>query len=362
VTLSIASSERSGELVAQAPVAIARQTIALHSKSFALASRLLGPRLRDQTAIVYTWCRRTDDAVDEVRADIDTLTILSGELDAAYGGTASDRVLAAFGEVARDREIPRAYPDAMLAGMAMDLADVRYRTVDDLVTYAYRVAGVVGLMMTHVFGVLDDDAVVPAAHLGIAMQLTNVCRDVAEDWRRGRLYLPDELLAAHGAAGLAGELPRPPAGSQRIHLPGERPLGLQRVRMPAAELFAHRRGGRAMEVPASARGPVAATVAELLALADRYYRSADRGMRALPWRAAVAVRAARSIYSAIGGRIARAGHDVTAGRAVVPRASKLVLAGAACARTALSLPLRALSRGRAHPPRRILELDDVPRL
>ncbi|MCW5809129.1 MAG: phytoene/squalene synthase family protein, partial [Deltaproteobacteria bacterium] len=248
-------------LVAPAPAALARQTIALHSKSFAMASRLLGERQRDQTAIVYAWCRRTDDAVDEERADAGTLARLTAELEAGYAGATGDHTLAAFGEVARERGIPRAYPAALLDGMAMDLAGARYATVDDLVTYAYRVAGVVGLMMTHVFGVLDDDAVVPAAHLGIAMQLTNVCRDVAEDWERGRLYLPDELLAAHGAGGLVRALGSP--------------------------------------IPTRTHGAIGATVADLLALADRYYRSADRGLGALPWRAALAVRAARSIYRAI---------------------------------------------------------------
>jgi phytoene synthase len=309
-------------LATHAPAAIARRTIAQHSKSFAMASRLLGERLRDQTAIVYTWCRRTDDAVDDGRADAGTLARLTAELDAAYTGATGDRVLAAFGEVVRERAIPRAYPAALLDGMAMDLAGARYLTVDDLVTYAYRVAGVVGLMMAHVFGVFDDDAVVPAAHLGIAMQLTNICRDVAEDWDRGRLYLPDELL--HGAGGLADSLGAP--------------------------------------IPRAAHAPIAAATSDLLALADRYYRSADRGVRALPWRAALAVRAARSIYRAIGGRIARAGHAVTAGRAVVSRAAKLRLASAASLRLAASLPARALRRGTAHPPRRLLELHDVPRL
>ena len=84
--------------------------------------------------------------------------------------------------------------------MAMDVADTRYRTFDDLFAYCYRVAGVVGLIMCHVMGVRDDRALVPAVHLGIGMQLTNVCRDVAEDWDRGRLYLPEELLARHGSA------------------------------------------------------------------------------------------------------------------------------------------------------------------
>jgi phytoene synthase len=306
-------------VLADSTTAVARTTIAHHSKSFALASRLLGPRLRDQTAVVYTWCRRADDAVDE-GTDEHALARLHAELDDAYARRAIDPVLAAFGDVARARGIPRAYPDALLAGMAMDVDGAHYATHADLMTYAWRVAGVVGLMMTHVFGVNDDDALVPAAHLGIAMQLTNICRDVAEDWQRGRLYIPDELLAEHGAAGLAGDLGRP--------------------------------------LSASAIAPLAGATRSLLALADRYYASADRGIPALPWRAAIAVRVARDVYAGIGGRIARTGHDVTAGRAVVPRASKLARVAGAIARIAISAPARAFSPA-ARVPQRILELRDV---
>ncbi|HET9992739.1 MAG TPA: phytoene/squalene synthase family protein, partial [Kofleriaceae bacterium] len=233
-------------LVALAPAAVARATIAHHSKSFALASRLLGRRLRDQAAIVYTWCRRADDAVDEAPAGEEAIERLDHELFAAYSGCASDPVLAAFGEVALARNIPLAYPRQLLAGMAMDVRGSTYVTVEDLLVYAWRVAGVVGLMMTHVFGVADEAALVPAAHLGIAMQLTNICRDVGEDARRGRVYLPAELVGELGI------------------------LGARRA---------------------------------LLALAARYYRSADTGVAALPWRASVAVRAARNVYSAIGARI-----------------------------------------------------------
>lgn len=316
-------------LVAVGPAAVARATIAHHSKSFALASRLLGPRLRDQTAVIYTWCRRADDAVD-AEPIVDgpaVIAMLSSELDDAYAGSARDPVLAAFGAVARERGIPRRYPEELIVGMAMDTDGATYATVDDLITYAWRVAGVVGLMMTHVFGVADDDALVHAAHLGIAMQLTNVCRDVAEDWARGRLYLPDELLAAHGAAALADELNGP--------------------------------------LPRSARTPIAGAVAELLALADRYYRSGDRGVSALPWRAALGVRSARRIYAAIGDRIARTGHDVTAGRAVVSPAMKLAHALVAASTVTIGAPVRiarALGGRATRVPHRTLELADVPRL
>lgn len=316
-------------LVTVAPAALARQAIAHHSKSFALASRLLGRRLGDEAAIVYTWCRRVDDAVDGVGPSEGSreLARLERELADAYAGVAVDPVTDAFGGIARAREIPRCYPGELLAGMRMDVEGVRYDTLDQLFAYAWRVAGVVGLMMAHVFGVSDDDALVPAAHLGVAMQLTNICRDVAEDWQRGRLYLPDEVLAAHGARGLAGELGLP--------------------------------------LPASAQRPLALAVADVLAIADRYYRSGHRGLPALPWRAALSVRAASRIYAAIGERIRLAGCDVLAGRAVVPHRHKLARAAGAAARVALEAPARVVrtTRGRrAVIPRRLQELGDVPRL
>lgn len=308
-------------LVAAAPALVARQVIAKHSKSFALASRLLGPRVRDQAAVIYTWCRRADDAVDEDHGGHAAIERLDRELASAYEDRAVDPVLAAFGAVARERALPILYPRELLAGMAMDVEGVTYATLDQLITYAWRVAGVVGLMMTHVFGISDDDAVIHAAHLGIAMQLTNICRDVGEDWQRGRLYLPDELLAQYGAGGLANELGTP--------------------------------------LPAAARTPIAATMNELLALADRYYRSGDRGVPALPWRPGLAVRAARRVYSAIGTKIARDGYQLGR-RAIVPGSTKLALVATSLGRATLAAP-RYLGQ-RYHIPRRTLELRDVPRL
>ena len=308
-------------IAAAAPAHVARATIAQHSKSFALASRLLDRRTRDQTAIVYTFCRRADDAIDLASHPARELVRLRGELDAIYAGRACDGVLVAFADIAATRAIPRDYPDELLAGMAMDVEGVHYARVADLHRYAYRVAGVVGLMMCHVFGVRDDAALIPAARLGVAMQLTNICRDVAEDWARGRCYLPDELLAQHGVAGLAAD-----AGSR---------------------------------LPTSAHRGIAATMRDLLALAAGHYRAADAGIPALPWRAALAVRAARSIYAAIGDVIARRGHDVTAPRAVVSSRTKLALVALSAGRTLAAWPARALAAP-VRAPRRTLELGDVP--
>ncbi len=301
------------------------RALAVGSKSFALAGRLLPRLAADRAAVVYAWCRRADDAVDLVppAAAPAAVAALEAELDQIYRGEPqADPALAAFQAVVLATSIPRAYPAELLAGLAMDAADTSYPTVDALLVYCHRVAGIVGLMMSHVLGVRDDAALRNAVHLGLAMQLTNICRDVAEDWERGRLYLPDDRLAAAGAPGLRGEL-----------------------------------GGA---LGPAHRAPVARVVAELLALADRLYASGERGLAALPWRAAVAIRAARAIYRRIGGELAARGHDPLRGRAVVARWRKIALAAAAVARELARLPALAVRRIRGVlptpvPPRRIVE-------
>lgn len=269
-----------------------------HSKSFALASRLLPPVVRDEAAIVYAFCRRADDAIDLAPAEEQParLAALRAELDSVYRGEPmADAILAEFQTVVAARRIPREYPDELLAGMAMDAAGHFYRTLDDLLRYAFRVAGTVGLMMCHVMGVRRDDALRNATHLGVAMQLTNICRDVAEDWGRGRVYLPRDLLDRAGAPPLA---------------PG-----------PGAP------------IPRETAPALARVVADLIALADRYYRSGDEGLSALAPRSALSVRAARLIYSRIGAILARRAFDPLSGRAVVSTARKLWLVARAAVET-----------------------------
>jgi phytoene synthase len=275
-----------------------RRVIARHSKSFDLASRLFPRVRRNEVAALYAWCRTCDDAIDLApaashRAAVETLR---AHLQAVYAGAPqADPVQACFQEVVQRRRIPVAYPLALLDGMAMDVENARYETIDELLVYCWRVAGTVGLMMCHVMGVSNERAAPHAAHLGIAMQLTNVCRDVGEDWQRGRVYVPRELLPPALADWLeaqAGTAARPP-------------------------------------LPATARDALAAAVRRLLALADRYYASADAGLAWLEPRSALAVRTARLVYAEIGRRIEAQGHDVTGGRAVVPTGRKLQLLGRA---------------------------------
>lgn len=289
-----------------------RASLEHNSKSFALAARFLPPDKRDAAAVVYAWCRRVDDAVDEVStaAQPAALAQLRDELALIYSDTplprdtADQRTLAAFRAVARTHRIPRIYPEELVAGMAMDVENVPYPDDATLLRYCHRVAGVVGLMMSQVFGVRHERALRHAAHMGWAMQLTNIARDVLEDWERGRLYLPDSRLALAGAPDLRTQLGGP--------------------------------------FPAEAAEAVATVVEELLAEADTLYRSGDAGVPSLPLQTAVAVAAAREVYSAIGDRIAAQDHDVRRGRAVVPTTQKLRRVGEALRGIVRSSPRRAM--------------------
>jgi phytoene synthase len=267
-----------------------RATLAHHARSFHFASHALPPECRAEAAVLYAWCRFADDAIDEAppAERPANLARLVRELDSIYAGEPqSDLVLEAFAEVVRARSMPREYPAELLAGLAMDLEKDRYQNLDELYLYAFRVAGTVGLMMAHVLGVSDPTALRNATHLGIAMQLTNICRDVREDWERGRLYLPLDLLAQAGAPALADQLGGP--------------------------------------MPVAAQAAIVHVTRRLLDEADRFYRSGDAGIAALGTRCGLAVRTARLVYAAIGERVAAQGHDPWAGRAVVPLSRKLEL-------------------------------------
>lgn len=257
-----------------------------HGRTFALASRLLPPERRRATFVLYAWYRRADDAVDEAPPEARPGAALRvrDEVDEVYGAAElSDPLLLALREVVRVHRVPRLYFDEFVAGLVTDSGPVALRTHGELMRYCYRVAGTVGAVMAHVLGASSPEALRHAAHLGMAMQLTNICRDVAADFLGGRVYLPEALT---------GGLPR--AGGV---------------------------------VPAWARPVVARSVATLLDEAESLYRSGDRGLAALGWRTALAIRAARLMYAEIGAEIRRRGYDVSSGRVVVPAWRKLMLLG-----------------------------------
>jgi len=171
----------------------AASVTAQHSKSFYFATRFFPRELAQSAHAVYWFCRHTDDLVDEcptVAIGRRDLEAWANQVQAALRGEpATHPVLMPFLDAVRRHSIPHRYPLELIEGMRMDLENTRYQTFDQLRVFCYRVASVVGLMMTHVIG-YRGDALAYAEDLGIAMQLTNILRDLGEDLDRGRIYLP----------------------------------------------------------------------------------------------------------------------------------------------------------------------------
>lgn len=263
------------------------ETLRAGSKSFHLASRLLPARVRGPTLALYAFCRHADDAVDDASSDRDArvaVDALRQRIDRVYTDRGTDALVErAFSRVVQRFAIPRAIPDALVEGMEWDARGRTYESASDVRAYGVRVAGTVGLMMTLVMDKRDPDVLARACDLGVAMQLTNIARDVGEDARRGRVYLPGDWLAE---------------------------AGVDRDEFLASP---------------SATEPVRAVVARLLAEADVLYARADGGIAHLPADCRTSIRAARLVYAAIGDRIRRSGYDSVSRRAVVPIHRKLWL-------------------------------------
>ena len=170
-----------------------------HSKSFHFASRLLPEEKRSAVRVLYAFCRTVDDIVDEAtdneresRLDYWRRMIETGSHDD------NDLVAAAWADTLTRYHIPRHYALQLIDGVNRDLFQARYQTFDELATYCYGVASTVGLMSMYIVGFKNNTAVPYAIKLGVALQMTNILRDVGEDYRNGRLYLPREELAFHG--------------------------------------------------------------------------------------------------------------------------------------------------------------------
>ncbi len=168
-----------------------RRTTRDASKSFFLAAALLPAPKRRAVEALYAFARTSDDVVDEQASPVDAFNVwLSGLHSAA---PSDDPVLRAWHDTSTRHAIPHILADELLAGVGMDLTISRYQTFDELKLYCYRVASVIGLISMRIIG-HDEDAETYAIQLGIALQLTNILRDIGEDAARGRIYLPLEDL------------------------------------------------------------------------------------------------------------------------------------------------------------------------
>ncbi|CAN1209873.1 phytoene synthase [Tumidithrix helvetica PCC 7403] len=183
---------------------ICRCITAKYAKTFYLGTMLMSEAKQRAIWAVYAWCRRTDELVDGIQADTttdQTLVDWESQLEMAFQGDPSNAPDVALADTIKNYPIQIQPFKDMIAGMRMDLSCDRYDTFDDLHLYCYRVAGTVGLMSAAVMGFETADASViatateAAIALGIAMQLTNILRDIGEDAQRGRIYLPLEDLS-----------------------------------------------------------------------------------------------------------------------------------------------------------------------
>ncbi len=166
-----------------------------HSKSFYLASGLLPEEKRSAVRALYAFCRTVDDIVDESsEGERDSqLDYWRGMVESASFAD-HDLVAAAWADALARYHIPRHYALQLIDGVARDLVQARYQTFEELATYCYGVASTVGLMSMYIVGFHSNDAVPYAIKLGVALQMTNILRDVGEDYHNGRLYLPREEL------------------------------------------------------------------------------------------------------------------------------------------------------------------------
>jgi len=166
-----------------------------HAKTFYFASSLLPKDKKYAAYAVYAICRISDDSVDTAKDPIASLAEIEKNIEAAYSNfELNDDILLSFRQTINSYKIPKEYFDGLIKGMHMDLGISRYKDFPQLYNYCYRVAGVIGLIMLKIFGSKHKDAQKYAVKLGVAMQLTNILRDIKEDFERKRIYLPQDEM------------------------------------------------------------------------------------------------------------------------------------------------------------------------
>lgn len=273
-----------------------RDVIRTGSLSFHAASKLLPAKVRDPALALYAFCRLADDEVDEGDHKARAVLHLRDRLDLAYDGNPMDAPEdRAFAAIVADFDMPRALPEALLEGLAWDASERRYDTLSGVREYSSRVASAVGAMMCVLMRVRDPDALARACDLGVAMQLTNIARDVGEDARAGRIYLPLDWLKEAGLD--SDSFLNDPVATPEV----------RRI------------------------------VRRLLAEARRLYVRSEAGINALPRDARLGIWAARLIYDGIGKEVRKQGFNSITDRAHTATWQKIGWMAQAAGRTAMSV-------------------------
>jgi len=276
------------------------ESLAQNGESFHWAKRFLGKKMGSEAARLYAFCRLLDDMAD---GDIENGPARLVKIRAALieGDTTADPALTSFAPLMQDQEFPLPVLIALIDGL---LDDQREQVIIDdeaeLLRYAYRVAGTVGLLMCHVLDCHDPDAKAHAIDLGIAMQLTNIARDVLEDAHMGRRYLPTTWT---------GDL-----SPQQIVTAADNPNSDDALIITDA-------------------------VKRLLEMAERFYTSGAKGFASLHWRAHMSIAIAAKVYRQIGVQLAEQDYAWHEGRQITTRTTKLI-----CSLKAISGLFKRISR------------------
>ncbi|MEM7290045.1 MAG: phytoene/squalene synthase family protein [Pseudomonadota bacterium] len=261
-----------------------RRIIKEGSKSFYFASLMLPSQVRFAATALYAFCRVTDDVADAEGADAKSVERLIERLERAYAGSPFDHPADhAFSEVVAHFDIPNEVPRALLEGYEWDVAGKHYETLGDVIAYSARVAGTVGVMMSTVMGRRQPNTLARACDLGIAMQLINISRDVGEDARNGRIYLPASWLDE---------------------------AGVDRRKLLAEPQFTPELGS---------------VVSRLLEHAREIYNRGMTGVSDLPTACRPGIRAAGMVYAEIGEKVRQNGYNSIDTRAYTSKGRKLSL-------------------------------------
>jgi len=286
-------------------------SLARNGKSFHWASRILGADMGRDGAKLYAFCRLLDDLADDDIPDGPTrLGVIHADLKA--NRPSGDPTFAQFQPFMEEKGFRKAVLVALIDGLLQDQEDtVALASEGDLVRYAYRVAGTVGLLMCQVLNCHEKEARAHAIDLGIAMQLTNIARDILEDAQMGRRYIPEGWVDG--------------ISPQSIAMAAGNPTGDHARKVQSA-------------------------VKRLLALADIFYKSGSRGYRYLPWRAHLAIAVAARVYRQIGVQLKKQGYNWHAGRQVTTGLTKARVSLPALFSLFRRMPLpRAISPPRHDP-------------
>ncbi|KHD87163.1 MAG: hypothetical protein OM95_15825 [Bdellovibrio sp. ArHS] len=261
----------------------AKKAIEEGSKSFYLASLFFDRQTKADCWALYRWCRHCDDVIDNGGSSVD-LEELKIRTVNGLRAPSDDEIFSDLGKVCRRHGIPAQFPLELLAGFKKDTSSVRIKTESELDTYAYQVAGVVGLMMSYLMKADLAVAKEAAVSLGNAMQLTNIARDIKEDYQKDRIYLPGTWL--------------------------------EEEHIDSAQLLHE-----------GQRDKVFSLVQRLLKKADALYEEGRQGLKYLPVRSALAVAIAAAVYSQIGHKILKLGPASLESRIYVSLPQKILLIG-----------------------------------